>query len=163
MDMSYRIGLGFDVHQLNPDRRLILGGVDIPHNLGLEGHSDADVLTHAVMDSLLGALSMGDIGDHFPDTDSKFRGADSLFLLRQVWAMIEKKGYVINNLDNVLIAQKPRLKPFLIEMRQNLANCIGCEMTQISVKATTTEKLGYVGREEGIAAKSLVLLQRPNY
>ena len=105
MDMSYRIGLGFDVHQLNPDRRLILGGVNIPHDLGLEGHSDADVLTHAVMDSLLGALAMGDIGDHFPDANSKFQGADSLFLLRQVWAMIEKKGYVINNLDNVLIAQ----------------------------------------------------------
>ena len=101
MDMSYRIGLGFDVHQLNPDRSLILGGVDIPQDLGLEGHSDADVLTHAVMDSLLGAMSMGDIGDHFPDALSKFRGANSLFLLRQVWALIEKEGYVINNLDNI--------------------------------------------------------------
>ena len=160
--MSHRIGLGFDVHQLNPDRRLILGGVDIPHALGLEGHSDADVLTHAVMDSLLGALAMGDIGDHFPDTDSKFRGADSLYLLRQVWAMIEKEGYVINNLDNVLIAQKPRLKPFLNKMRENLAICIGCEMTQVSVKATTTENLGFAGREEGIAAKSFVLLQKSN-
>ena len=160
MDMTYRIGLGFDVHQLTPERRLILGGVDIPHEVGLAGHSDADVLTHAVMDSLLGALALGDIGDHFPDTDPQFRDADSLSLLKKVWAMIQNEGYRINNLDSVLIAQRPRLKPYLDEMRGNLANCIECDLNRVSVKATTTEKLGYPGREEGIAAKSVVLLQK---
>ena len=156
----YRIGLGYDVHQLTRGRKLILAGVEVPHELGLEGHSDADVLTHAVMDSLLGALALGDIGDHFPDADSQYKGADSLVLLKKVWEMIQQRGYRVNNLDGVLIAQRPRLKPFLETMRTNLASCMDCEIELISVKATTTEKMGFAGREEGIAAKSVVLLKK---
>ena len=156
----YRIGLGYDVHQLTRARKLILAGVEVPHELGLEGHSDADVLTHAVMDSLLGALALGDIGDHFPDTDSQYRGADSLELLKKVWEMIQQRGYRVNNLDSVLIAQRPRLKPYLETMRTNLASSMDCEIELVSVKATTTENLGFAGREEGIAAKSIVLLKK---
>ena len=156
----YRIGLGYDVHQLTQGRKLILAGVKIPHELGLEGHSDADVLTHAVMDSLLGALALGDIGDHFPDTDSQHRGADSIVLLKKVWEMIKQRGYRVNNLDSVLIAQRPRLKPYLETMRTNLASYMDCEIELVSVKATTTEKLGFAGREEGIVAKSVVLLKK---
>ena len=156
----YRIGLGYDVHQLTRGRKLVLAGVEVPHELGLEGHSDADVLTHAVMDSLLGALALGDIGDHFPDADSQYKGADSLVLLKKVWEMIQQRGYRINNLDSVLIAQRPRLKPYLERMRTNLASCMDCEIELVSVKATTTEKLGFAGREEGIAANSVVLLKK---
>ena len=156
----YRIGLGFDVHQLTQGRKLILAGVEVPHELGLEGHSDADVLTHTVMDSLLGALALGDIGNHFPDTDSQYKGADSLVLLKKVWEMIQQRGYRVNNLDSVLIAQRPRLKPYLKTMRTNLASCMDCEVELVSVKATTTEKLGFAGREEGIAANSVVLLKK---
>ena len=155
-----RVGIGYDVHQFATNRPLILGGVEIPHSQGLQGHSDADVLTHAVMDSLLGALALGDIGDHFPDTDSQYRGADSLVLLKKVWEMIQQRGYRVNNLDSVLIAQRPRLKPYLETMRTNLASCMDCEIELVSVKATTTEKLGFAGREEGIAAKSVVLLKK---
>lgn len=156
----YRIGLGYDVHQLTQGRKLILAGVEVPHEFGLKGHSDADVLTHAVIDSLLGALALGDIGDHFPDTDSQYRGSDSLVLLKKVWEMIQQQGYRINNLDIVLIAQRPRLKPFLETMRTNLASSMDCEIDLVSVKATTTEKLGFAGREEGIAAKAVVLLKK---
>ena len=155
-----RVGIGYDVHQFATNRPLILGGVGIPHSQGLQGHSDADVLTHAVMDSLLGALALGDIGDHFPDTDSQYRGADSLVLLKKVWEMIQQRGYRVNNLDSVLIAQRPRLKPYLETMRTNLASYMDCEIEFVSVKATTTEKLGFAGREEGIAAKSVVLLKK---
>ena len=156
----YRIGLGYDVHQLTQGRKLILAGVEIPHELGLEGHSDADVLTHAVMDSLLGAMALGDIGDHFPDTDSKYRGADSLVLLKKVWEMIQQRGYRVNNLDSVLIAQRPRLKPYLETMRTNLASYMDCEIEFVSVKATTTEKLGFTGRKEGIACYAVALISK---
>ncbi len=155
-----RIGQGYDVHQLVEGRPLILGGVTIPHRLGLLGHSDADVLVHAIMDSLLGALALGDIGQHFPDTDSNFKGADSLELLKNVLELIRKKGYKLVNLDSQIIAEKPKLAPYIPEMRQRLAQTCSCDINQISVKATTTEKLGFIGKEKGIAAQAIVLLER---
>lgn len=158
--MTYRIGLGYDVHRLVADRPLVLGGIVIPFELGLLGYSDADVLTHAVIDSLLGALALGDIGNHFPDTDSRYSGANSLLLLKQVWALIQDHGYQLANLDSVLIAERPKLKPYLDDMRVKMAECLKSERKFISIKATTTEKLGFTGREEGIAAKSMVLLQK---
>ncbi len=155
-----RIGHGYDVHRLAEDRRLILGGVLIPHRLGLLGHSDADVLTHAVMDAMLGALALGDIGQHFPDTDPRYAGADSMQLLRHVQSLITRKGWKIGNLDATILAQAPKLAPHILQMRMNLAAALGCELNQVSVKATTEEKLGFTGSEEGIAAHCVVLLER---
>ena len=154
----YRTGIGFDVHTLAEDRLLIIGGVQIPHPKGLLGHSDADVLVHAVMDAVLGALALGDIGQHFPDTDLKFHGADSLELLRHVQCLVEEKGFICANLDSIIMAEKPKMAPHLMEMRTNLASALKIKMEQVSIKATTTERLGLIGPEEGIAAQAIVLL-----
>ena len=154
----YRTGIGFDVHTLAEDRLLIIGGVQIPHPKGLLGHSDADVLVHAVMDAVLGALALGDIGQHFPDTDAEFKGANSLKLLSHVQGLAEEKGYICTNLDSIIMAEKPKMAPHLMEMRTNLASALKIKMEQVSIKATTTERLGVIGREEGIAAQAIVLL-----
>ena len=154
-----RIGHGYDVHRLEQGRRFIIGGVDIPHRTGLAGHSDADVLTHAVMDALLGALALGDIGRHCPDTDPRYAGADSLALLRQVAALLRERGWQLGNLDATVLAQAPRLAPHIPQMRENLAAAIGCETDRISVKATTEEGLGFTGTEQGIAAHCVCLLE----
>lgn len=155
-----RIGHGLDVHRLVGGRKLILCGVDIPHTLGLDGHSDADVAVHAAMDAILGALALGDIGHWFPDTDSRFKGADSLELLRHIVASEQLRGWKIGNLDITIMAQRPKLAPHITAMRTNVAAACGCEAGRISVKATTTEKLGFCGREEGIAAEAVVLLEK---
>ena len=154
-----RIGHGYDVHRLVPGRRCIIGGVDIPFELGLDGHSDADVLTHAVMDALLGALALGDIGKHFPDTDPRYKGADSIALLRHVAALIREQGWRLGNLDATVLAQAPKLAPHIAQMRENLAAAIGCEAGQVSVKATTEEGLGFTGAKQGIAAHCVCLLE----
>ena len=151
-----RVGMGYDVHKLVEERELILGGVNIPHTLGLLGHSDADVLLHAIMDALLGAAALGDIGKHFPDTDEKYKGISSLKLLEHVGKLIEQEGYVIENIDATVIAQKPKLRPYIEEMEENIAKTLHIEKKQINVKATTEERLGFTGREEGIAALSLI-------
>lgn len=156
--MQIRIGNGYDIHQLVTGRKLILGGVEIPHEKGLLGHSDADVLTHAIMDALLGALSLGDIGHYFPPTDDKWKGADSLVLLSQVNHLIQERGWQINNIDSVIIAERPKLKPHLDEMRDRLAVILSITPDQIGIKATTNEKLDAIGREEAIASHAVVLL-----
>ena len=156
--MTMRIGHGYDVHRLTEGRKLILGGVEVPHALGLLGHSDADVLTHAVMDALLGAAALGDIGRHFPDTDPAYAGADSLELLDRVMELLAEKGYRVGNVDATILAQKPRLAPYLDRMRDNLAARLKAEPDQVNVKATTEEKLGFTGAEEGIAAHAVCLL-----
>ena len=158
----FRIGIGFDAHALVEGRTLVIGGVNIPHSKGLLGHSDADVLVHAVMDAILGALALGDIGEHFPDTENEFEGANSLELLSRVQKMIEDKGYCCENLDSIIIAEKPKLKTFLGEMRENLASVLKINIDQLSIKATTTEHMGFTGREEGIAAQAIVLLKSNN-
>lgn len=156
--MTIRIGNGYDIHQLCTGRRLILGGVEIPHELGLLGHSDADVLTHAIMDAMLGALSLGDIGHYFPPTDPKWAGADSLVLLSQVNQLIVSAGWKIGNIDSVVVAERPKLKPYIKTMRDRLSRTLELEPDQIGIKATTNEKLGPVGREEGISAYAVALL-----
>jgi 2-C-methyl-D-erythritol 2,4-cyclodiphosphate synthase len=156
--MSIRIGNGFDVHALVEGRPLILGGVAIPHHRGLAGHSDADVLLHAIADAILGALALGDIGKHFPDTDARWRGADSRALLRHVYSLAFDAGWEIGNVDATVIAQAPKIAPHVAAMRANLAADLRCDEQRISVKATTTEHLGFTGREEGIAAQASVLL-----
>ena len=154
----YRTGIGFDVHALAEDKLLTIGGVQIPHQKGLLGHSDADVLVHAVMDAFLGALALGDIGQYFPDTDEKFKDANSMELLRHVQCLVEEKGFICTNLDSIIMAEKPKMAPHLLEMRTNLASALKITMEQVSIKATTTERLGLIGREEGIAAQAIVLL-----
>ena len=154
-----RIGHGYDVHRLVEGRKLILGGVEVPHTLGLLGHSDADVLTHAIMDALLGAAALGDIGQHFPDTDDRYLGADSIGLLRLVKTLITKQGYRISNLDATVIAQKPKLMPFLPQMRKTLAAAMDIREDQLNLKATTEEHLGFTGRQEGISAHCVCLLE----
>lgn len=153
-----RIGHGYDVHKLVEGRKLIVGGVDIPHELGLLGHSDADVLLHAISDAVLGAAALGDIGGMFPDTDEKWKGADSLKLLKAVVERVNLEGYVIENIDSTLIAQAPKMKPHILEMRKNIANACGIDVSQVSVKATTEEQLGFTGRKEGISAHAVVLI-----
>jgi 2-C-methyl-D-erythritol 2,4-cyclodiphosphate synthase len=153
-----RIGTGYDVHKLVSGRKLILGGVTIPYELGLDGHSDADVIVHAIMDALLGAAALGDIGQHFPDTDPAYLGADSISLLKEVGAILSKHGYRVGNIDSTIIAQRPKLMSFLPEMRQNVANALGLEQNQVSIKATTEEHLGFTGRGEGISAQAVALL-----
>jgi len=148
-----RIGIGYDVHKLVEDRKLILGGVEIPFNKGLLGHSDADVLLHAIKDALLGAIGAGDIGRHFPDTDNKYKGISSLFLLKEVGEMLTNKKYRVNNIDAVIIAQKPKMAPYIAQMTENIAKTLKIDADQVNVKATTTEGLGFIGREEGIAAQ----------
>ncbi len=154
-----RIGHGYDVHRLVEGRKLILGGVEVPHTLGLLGHSDADVLTHAVMDALLGAAALGDIGRHFPDTDPAYKGADSLVLLDHVMALLEQAGWQVGNVDATILAQKPKLAPYIDQMRDNLARHMGVAPEQVNVKATTEEKLGFTGAEQGIAAHAVCLLE----
>ena len=158
--MNMRIGHGYDVHRLVEGRRCIIGGVDIPFELGLDGHSDADVLTHAVMDALLGALALGDIGRHFPDTDPAYKGADSLALLREVMARLHAEGYAVGNMDCTVLAQAPKLAPHIAQMRRNLAQCMDIDVDCISIKATTEEGLGFTGTREGIAAHAVVLIEK---
>lgn len=160
--MNIRIGNGYDIHKLVSDRPLILGGIPIPHELGLLGHSDADVLIHAIIDAMLGALSLGDIGHYFPPTDPQWAGADSVVLLTQVHQLIKEQGWQIGNIDSVVVAERPKLKPHIEKMRANLASVLELVPNQIGIKATTNEKLGPVGREEGICAYAVVLLSAKN-
>ena len=153
-----RVGMGYDVHKLVENRKLILGGVEIQHEKGLLGHSDADVLLHALMDSILGALALGDIGKHFPDTDEKYKGADSMKLLEFVYNLIKEKGYAIGNLDATIIAQAPKMAPHIQTMRANIAKVLNTDIDNINVKATTEEGLGFTGNKEGISAQSICLL-----
>lgn len=153
-----RIGHGYDVHRLVSDRKLIIGGCEIPHTHGLLGHSDADVLTHAIMDSLLGAAALGDIGKLFPDTDAQFEDANSLVLLDVVCQKIRSAGYKISNIDATIIAQKPKLAPFIYKIRENIANVCNIDISQVSIKATTEENLGFTGKLEGISAHAVCLL-----
>lgn len=156
-----RIGTGYDVHRLVEDRKLILGGVEIPYEKGLLGHSDADVLLHAIMDALLGGAALGDIGKHFPDTDEKYKGISSLKLLEKVGALLEENCFFIENIDATIIAQAPKMRPFIDTMRENIANALGIETAQINVKATTEEGLGFTGSGEGISAQAICLLTSP--
>lgn len=153
-----RIGHGYDAHRLTPGRKLILGGVDIPHDLGLDGHSDADVLVHALMDALLGACALGDIGKLFPDSDERYRGINSLLLLEHVGRLLDEHGYVLGNADCTIIAQKPKLAPYIYQMRRNMAAALKASTEQLSVKATTEEHMGFTGACEGIAAHAVVLV-----
>lgn len=153
-----RVGMGYDVHRLVEGRKLIIGGVEIEHEKGLLGHSDADVLTHAVMDSILGAMALGDIGKHFPDTDERFKGADSIELMRHVKKLMDENGYKIGNIDCTIIAQAPKMAPHIPKMREIFADALDTEISNINVKATTEEKLGFTGSGEGISAQSICLL-----
>lgn len=155
-----RIGHGYDVHQLSENRPLIVGGVHIPYEKGLLGHSDADVLLHAITDALLGAIGKGDIGTHFPDTDPAFKDADSLQLLKKVYELVKKEGYRLGNVDGTVLAEKPKMKPYIPEMKKNIAHALEADESQVNVKATTSEKLGFVGTEQGMAAHAVVLLKR---
>lgn len=153
-----RIGNGYDVHALKEGRRLVLGGVDIPHDTGLDGHSDADVLIHAVMDALLGAAALGDIGRLFPDSDDKYKGISSILLLKEVKKTLSASGFKVINIDTVIIAQAPKLAPYTEDMRKNIAAALEIDIQNVSIKATTTEKLGFEGRKEGIAATAVCLI-----
>ena len=155
-----RIGFGYDVHKLGPERKLILGGVEVPFELGLIGHSDADVLLHAITDALIGAFALGDIGQLFPDNDQQYKDIDSRILLRKVWLIIKDKGYEIGNIDSTICAQEPKLKEFLPAMRANIAQDLECPIEDVSVKATTEEQMGISGSEEGMTAYAVVLLKR---
>lgn len=153
-----RVGLGYDVHKLVENRDLIIGGVKIPYEKGLLGHSDADVLLHAISDALLGAAALGDIGKHFPDTDPRYKGADSLKLLAGVKELLDKENYVIGNVDATIIAQRPKMAPHIMKMRENIANTLGVDISQISIKATTEEGLGFTGTGEGISSQAIALI-----
>lgn len=153
-----RVGMGYDVHKLVEGRKLILGGVEIEHSLGLLGHSDADVLLHAIMDALLGAAALGDIGKHFPDTDPRYEGISSMKLLEHVGKLLEEKGYVIDNIDATIIAQKPKLRPYIEQMEQNIAATLGIAKEQVNVKATTEEGLGFTGTQQGISSQAICML-----
>ena len=153
-----RVGMGYDVHRLVEDRKLILGGVEIPHTLGLLGHSDADVLVHAIMDALLGAAALGDIGKHFPDTDPQYKGVSSMKLLAHVRDLIEAAGYVIENIDATIIAQRPKMRPYIEDMRKNIADALNIDVDRVNVKATTEEGLGFTGSGEGISSQAVCSL-----
>jgi len=155
-----RIGHGYDVHRLVEGRKLILGGVEIPYEKGLLGHSDADVLVHAIMDAILGAAALGDIGRHFPDNDERFKGADSLELLKHVYKLIKEKGYKVCNIDATIIAQRPKLLNYILSMRENIAKALEIDIDCVNVKATTEEGLGFTGKEEGIAAHAVTILKK---
>ncbi len=157
-----RIGMGYDVHRLAEDRKLIIGGVEIPYEKGLLGHSDADVLLHAIMDALLGAAALGDIGKHFPDTDETYKGADSLKLLGHVGELLEEHNYFVENIDATIIAQKPKMRPYIDQMRENIAKTLGIDVTQVNVKATTEEGLGFTGSMEGISSQAICMLISPS-
>ena len=158
--MSFRIGFGIDFHQLVEDRDLWIGGIQIPHHKGAMGHSDADVLLHAICDAMLGALALGDIGLHFPDTDTAFKGIDSKLLLQRTYQLITEKGYRVVNIDSSLCLEAPKIKPYVKQMEETIASIVGVEPEDVSVKATTTERMGFVGREEGLVAYANVLLQK---
>lgn len=158
--MDIRVGIGFDTHQFEKNRDLILGGVKIEYHLGLKGHSDADVLCHAITDALLGALALGDIGTHFPDNDPNYKNADSIQMLKNVYALIKEEGYTIVNVDSVVIAEKPKLMPYIKSIQAKLSESLGLRHGQVSVKATTSEKMGYIGRGEGINSQAIVLIQK---
>jgi len=158
--VSFRIGNGFDAHAFAEGRALVIGGVTLPHDRGLAGHSDADVLLHAITDALLGALALGDLGGHFPDSDARWRGVDSRILLRHASGLIEQRGFTIGNVDATVIAQAPRMSPHVAAMRANIAADLRCELDAVSVKATTTDRMGFTGRGDGIAALATVLLVR---
>jgi len=160
LKLPFRIGFGYDVHAFAENRKLIIGGVEIPYEKGLLGHSDADVLLHAISDALLGALALGDIGKHFPDTDAQFKNADSKILLKKVYELILKENYILGNVDATVALQKPKLASHISEMRKIISQIFECEIEQISIKATTTEKLGFVGKEEGAAAYATVLIMK---
>lgn len=155
-----RIGFGYDVHQMVEGRKMIIGGVEIPSDKGLLGHSDADVLVHAIMDSILGALALGDIGKHFPDTDNKYKDISSIYLLSEVYKLMKEQGYSIGNIDGTIVAQKPKMAPFIESMKEVIAHTLNMSIEDINIKATTTEWLGFVGREEGISSYSVVLLEK---
>lgn len=155
-----RVGIGYDVHRLVPGRKMILGGVEIPWEMGLLGHSDADVLVHAVMDALLGAAALGDIGQHFPDTDPAYEGISSISLLERVGNLLREKGWKVGNLDAIIVAQKPKMAPHIPDMRKNISRALGIDEDQVSVKATTEEKLGFTGTLEGISSHAVCLLEK---
>ena len=157
---AFRVGCGYDVHKLVPERKLILCGVQVPYELGLLGHSDADVALHALMDALLGAAALGDIGKHFPDTDARFKGADSMKLLAEVRHLLEAKGYRIGNVDATIVAQKPKMKDFIPKMNENIAQVLGVSLDDVNVKATTEEKLGFTGAEQGISAYAVAGIEK---
>ena len=150
-----RVGMGYDVHKLVEGRKLIIGGVEISYEKGLLGHSDADVLVHAIMDALLGAAALGDIGQHFPDTDEKYKGADSIMLLKEVGKMLDKENFIIENIDATIIAQRPKMAPHIMSMRENIAGALGIQLNQVNVKATTEEGLGFTGSGEGISSQAI--------
>lgn len=158
--MKMRVGMGYDVHRLVEDRKLIIGGVEIPYEKGLLGHSDADVLLHAIMDALLGAAALGDIGKHFPDNDDRYKGISSLELLRQVGKLLDEKNYVIENIDATIIAQKPKMRPYIDEMRKNIADTLKLDIDRVNVKATTEEGLGFTGKKEGISAQAICCISK---
>lgn len=158
--IDFRIGYGYDVHRLVEGRDLVLGGVCIPHCLGLLGHSDADVLLHAICDALLGAAALGDIGQHFPDTDPMYKGINSIFLLEHVGHLINESGYLISNIDATISLQRPKVAPYIKSMRENIARCLHLDINRVSVKATTTERLGFEGREEGVSTSAVCLIMR---
>ena len=157
-----RVGMGYDVHRLAGNRDLIIGGVKIEYEKGLLGHSDADVLLHAISDALLGAAALGDIGKHFPDTDEKYKGISSLILLKHVGDLLEEEGYIINNIDATIIAQAPKMRPYIDEMRKNIADTLGLHISQVNVKATTEEGLGFTGTGEGISSQAVCLISEAN-
>ncbi len=159
----FRIGNGYDVHRLVSGRKLIIGGVDIPYSMGLDGHSDADVLLHAICDALLGACGAGDIGQYFPDTDPQWKGVSSILLLEKVGDICHQKGFRISNIDSIIVAQKPKLSPHMQSMKQNIRTALGLEEERVNVKATTTEKLGFEGNEEGISAHAIALLEKNEF
>lgn len=158
--MSFRVGQGFDVHPFAEDRKLILGGIEIPFEKGLKGHSDADALLHAITDAILGALALGDIGQHFPDTSQTFKNAESTHLLKQSYLLVQKKGYSVVNIDATVVAERPKLSSYIPGMRKHIADVLNCDEGQISVKATTNEKMGFIGRGEGIAVHAIALLSK---
>ncbi len=160
MERELRVGIGYDSHPLVPGRKLVLGGIDIPYDKGLSGWSDADVATHAVIDALCGAADLGDIGTQFPSEELKYEGISSLTLLNRVHELVKAKGFSVANIDTTIIAQRPKLSPFIPEMRKQISQALGIEPTRVTIKATTTDGLGFIGREEGIAAQSITLIQR---
>lgn len=155
-----RVGQGFDVHKFEDNRPLIIGGITIPHDRGLAGHSDADVLLHTITDAALGAIGEGDIGRHFPDTDADYKDADSAVLLKEIWALVERRGYKLGNIDCTIIAERPKMAPYIEEIRMRVAELLRADVSQVNIKATTTEKLGFTGRKEGIASMATILLQK---
>lgn len=158
--MMMRIGQSIDIHQLVEGRKLILGGVEIPYEKGLKGHSDADVLLHAIIESIIGAMGLGDIGKHFPDTNDKYKGISSMILLQYTYDMMVENGYTIGNIDSIILCEEPKMAPHIMQMRQNVATTLHCDISQVNIKATRGEKLGFVGRKEGIVSQSVVLLNK---